>query len=83
MRLEMKPFGIDVVLINPGVIETNLGQNCAGRQHLDRGGHFAPFQEAMRTKTIFAPKRGATPAKVFAEKVTGSTERKYDREVDS
>ncbi|GAQ87233.1 NAD(P)-binding Rossmann-fold superfamily protein [Klebsormidium nitens] len=72
MRLEMKPFGVDVVLINPGVVETNLGQNNASRQHLNRNGHFAPFEEAIRTKAVFAHKRGATPANVFAEKAAAT-----------
>jgi len=34
MRVELKPFGIDVVVIVPGVIETNFGKNTTALRGL-------------------------------------------------
>jgi NAD(P)-dependent dehydrogenase (short-subunit alcohol dehydrogenase family) len=69
MRLEMKPFGIDVVLIQPGAIKSNLGKNNAGHTHFDEEGPYKPFAEAIRARVALSQSPGATPTEVFASKV--------------
>jgi hypothetical protein len=69
MRLEMKPFGIDVVLIQPGAIKSNLGKINAGHTHFNEEGPYKPFAEAIRPRVALSQSPGATPTEVFGSKV--------------
>ena len=44
LRMEMKPFGIDVVKIEPGAIKTNWGIIAA--QHLEESSKGTPYEES-------------------------------------
>jgi NAD(P)-dependent dehydrogenase (short-subunit alcohol dehydrogenase family) len=47
LRYEVRPFGIDVVLIEPGFVKTPLGQTAAGRRSEDDGGPYAGYNAAV------------------------------------
>lgn len=68
MRMELAPFGIDVVMIQPGGIRSNFGN--AGQEHVR-----LPAQSIYQPIAKFIEKRaqmsqnGATPAAEFARNV--------------
>jgi NAD(P)-dependent dehydrogenase (short-subunit alcohol dehydrogenase family) len=64
LRMELYPFGIDVVLIEPGYIITGIQKTAAelSKPYLEKGGPYAPlyakfFTSAndMRTKSKYTP----------------------------
>ncbi len=74
LRLELDPFGIDVVIIEPGLIETGFGDVVAeGIQNRSGGGAYAPMTEAVvrSTRGAYGQGRG-TPATRVATVVSGA-----------
>jgi NAD(P)-dependent dehydrogenase (short-subunit alcohol dehydrogenase family) len=64
LRMELYPFGIDVVLIEPGYIITGIQKTAAelSRPYLEKGGPYAPLYAKfftsvndMRTKSRYTP----------------------------
>jgi NAD(P)-dependent dehydrogenase (short-subunit alcohol dehydrogenase family) len=64
LRMELYPFGIDVVLIEPGYIITGLQKTAAelSKPYLEKGGPYAPLYAKfftsvndMRTKSRYTP----------------------------
>ena len=64
LRMELYPFGIDVVLIEPGYIVTGLQKAAAelSKPYLEKGGPYAPLYAKfftsvndMRTKSRYTP----------------------------
>ena len=47
LRHEVRPFGIDVVLLEPGFVKTPLGQTAAGRRAEDEAGPYAGYNAAV------------------------------------
>ena len=47
LRHEVRPFGIDVVLIEPGFVKTPLGETAAHRRTDDDGGPYASYNAAV------------------------------------
>ena len=47
LRHEVRPFGIDVVLIEPGFVKTPLGESAADRRTEDDGGPYASYNAAV------------------------------------
>ena len=47
LRHEVRPFGIDVVLIEPGFVKTPLGETAAHRRTDDDGGPYATYNAAV------------------------------------
>ena len=47
LRHEVRPFGIDVVLIEPGFVKTPLGETAAHRRTEDDGGPYASYNAAV------------------------------------
>src|SRR3954470_12860984 len=47
LRHEVRPFGIDVVLLEPGFVKTPLGQTAVGRRNEDGEGPYAGYNEAV------------------------------------
>lgn len=60
LRLELKPFGIHVVVIQPGAIETEFGDVMTGPM-LERSGNgpYAPMAQAMARATRASYRPGA------------------------
>jgi NAD(P)-dependent dehydrogenase (short-subunit alcohol dehydrogenase family) len=64
LRMELYPFGIDVVLIEPGYIITGIQETAAelSKPYLEKGGPYAPLYAKfftsvndMRTKSKYTP----------------------------
>src|SRR3954447_22830161 len=47
LRHEVRPFGIDVVLLEPGFVKTPLGQTAVGRRSEEGEGPYAGYNEAV------------------------------------
>ena len=73
LRIETKEFGIDVVIIEPGAIATELG-DLMMKPMLERSGegpysHIAHAVEKM-TKDLYAKKNAASPPSVISKVVS-------------
>jgi len=60
MRFELRGFGVDVVLIEPGLIRTSFGEAAVGSLHeaVDDDGPYAKFNSAVATATTGAYEKG-------------------------
>ncbi|KAJ2304313.1 hypothetical protein IWW54_005447 [Coemansia sp. RSA 2705] len=67
MRTELAPFNIDVVVLAPGGIRSNLATH---RQvELDEASPFMPAIQAIRDRAVFSQTGSATPTDQFAKVV--------------
>lgn len=63
LRFEVKGFGVDVVLIEPGLIRTRFGRTAADTIEGDEGdGPYAAFEAAVRRATVEAYESGPLSA---------------------
>jgi short-subunit dehydrogenase len=71
LRLELAPFGIQVVTVQPGAIQSNFGQAAeqALAQVLSPESWYAPLEAKLRARATLSQVQ-ATPAEVFAEQLT-------------
>lgn len=72
LRLETEPFGIDVVIIEPGMIATEFGDVLTGPM-LERSGKgpYAPMAHAVaQAVRSSAQNNGSSPASVVVEAIT-------------
>jgi NAD(P)-dependent dehydrogenase (short-subunit alcohol dehydrogenase family) len=70
LRLELKPFNIDVILLVPGAVVTGIvpkGTEIV-RSYLSSLRIFNPYQEHLLKRTMLAHDPRSTPAPVFAKK---------------
>ncbi|EFJ52291.1 hypothetical protein VOLCADRAFT_55911 [Volvox carteri f. nagariensis] len=68
LRLEMRPFGVRVVLLAPGAVKSNIGTNNLKRF----GGQFtlyAPFVDVIRERTVMSQGTESMPTDTFARRV--------------
>ncbi|MCB0675998.1 MAG: oxidoreductase [Saprospiraceae bacterium] len=75
LRLELKPFGIDVVIVEPGLIATEFGEVLVDPM-LERSGE-GPYQGltkllAQATKVTYEKKNAASPPSVIADTISGA-----------
>src|SRR3954453_2039624 len=83
LRFEVKGFGIDVVIIQPGLIVTEFGETAAAGTPSEQSGPYGHFNAAVAKTTAEAytgpmAKLGAGPeavAKVVAKAITSSRPR--------
>ena len=54
MRFEVKGFGVQVVVIEPGLIKTNFAETAVGSMGADEEGPYAGFNEAVAAATAGA-----------------------------
>ncbi|KAG2431306.1 hypothetical protein HYH02_013437 [Chlamydomonas schloesseri] len=71
LRLEMKPFGVKVVLLAPGAVRSNIGENNLKRFD-DRFNLYAPFADAIRQRTTLSQQENSMPTEVFARRVVAT-----------
>lgn len=65
LRLEVAPFGIDVVIIEPGLIETEFGDVLTGPM-LERSGHSAYADLARRVAGAISGRSSVSPPSAVA-----------------
>jgi NAD(P)-dependent dehydrogenase (short-subunit alcohol dehydrogenase family) len=70
LRMELAPFGIQVVTVQPGAIQSNFGQ--AAEQGLvgvlSSESWYAPLESKIRARAVLSQAK-ATPTEVFAERL--------------
>jgi NAD(P)-dependent dehydrogenase (short-subunit alcohol dehydrogenase family) len=70
LRMEAKPFGVDVVVVQPGGVQSNIADS--GSRDLERfrssDSRYHPAYEGIR-KRAYASQKGATPTADFARDV--------------
>lgn len=76
LRLELSPFGITVITVQPGAIQSNFGQ--ASQQHLDQvitpNSWYAPFEQAIQARATLS-QVNATPAETFAAQLVAKIQK--------
>jgi short-subunit dehydrogenase len=67
-RMELAPFGIDVITVQPGAIESKFGDNSLNNvlQRITPKSLYAPLKEAIQARAT-ASQDNPTPATEFAE----------------
>ena len=67
-RMELKPFGIDVIIVQPGAIESKFGDNSLANvlQRITPESLYAPLKEAIKARAT-ASQDNPTPAAEFAK----------------
>eukprot|EP00198_Chlamydomonas_reinhardtii_P013499 XP_001702836.1 predicted protein [Chlamydomonas reinhardtii] len=72
MRLELKPFGVKVVLLAPGAVRSNIGENNLKRFEDHFSSMYAPFAEAIRRRATLSQQGNSMPTEVFARQVVAT-----------
>ena len=67
MRMELAPFGIDVIVVQPGAIQSSFGDNSlSGVEHLlDASSRYKPLEKQIRERAV-ASQQNPTTAGEFA-----------------
>ena len=69
-RMELAPFGIDVITVQPGAIESKFGDNSLNNvlQRITPKSLYAPLKDAIQARAT-ASQDNPTPAAEFAERL--------------
>jgi NAD(P)-dependent dehydrogenase (short-subunit alcohol dehydrogenase family) len=68
LRMELSPFGIDVVTIQPGGVRSRFGDNTDAAVRLPDDSMYQPVADGIRARAR-ASQKDATPADAFARQV--------------
>lgn len=68
MRLELAPFGIKVITIQPGAVRSKLGETATTHVALPEGSIFSPLAKTIHGRAT-ASQNDAMPTDEFAQKV--------------
>jgi NAD(P)-dependent dehydrogenase (short-subunit alcohol dehydrogenase family) len=74
LRLEMRPFGVDVMLLVPGAVKTGLASKGLElvRNNLSSLQIFKPYHEYLLQRAMLSHHPNATPAPLFAKKAVAA-----------
>lgn len=64
LRMELAPFGIDVVSIQPGGVKSSFGDHAEAAIRLPQGSPYRPVEQGIHARAQ-AGQQGATPAEQF------------------
>lgn len=68
LRLELKPFGIDVINIVPGGIQSNIANSgISSFNNLPELKLYKPFEEAIRERALLSQNIKPIPTETFAK----------------
>lgn len=68
LRIELAPFGIDVVTVQPGAIKSDFGKAAADSIHLAEKSVYKPIDAFVRARA-YASQQDPTPAEEFSKKL--------------
>lgn len=72
MRMELAPFGIHVITVQPGAIASSFGQNAgSGLDWLSPASRYAPVRAGIEARAQ-ASQDGPTPAAEFAQRMVAA-----------
>ena len=71
LRLELAPFGISVLTVQPGAIASEFGNNASAAITLAEDSWFKPWEKAVQARATASQKASSTSARDFAEELMG------------
>ena len=77
LRMELAPFGIEVMEVQPGAIESSFGANATqqAEQLIDEASPWWPIRDGIRVRAM-ASQDNPTPATEFAQKLVREVQKK-------
>lgn len=71
LRLELAPFGISVLTVQPGAIASEFGNNASAAITMAEDSWFKPWEKAVQARAKASQKSNSTSAAVFAKELMG------------
>lgn len=68
LRMELAPFGMHVMTIQPGAIMSRMGENGAAQVVIPADSLYKPIEQAVHGRAVLS-QQGASPAQAFAEQL--------------
>lgn len=81
LRMELKPFNIKVITVQPGAIHSNFGNSAAGNLAFDENrSSYVPIADFINRRALIS-QEGATPAEDFARKLVNQLLKKKPKSI--
>ena len=71
LRMELTPFGIGVLTVQPGAIASDFGNNASAAITLAEASWFKPWEKAVQARAKASQKASSTSSADFAEELMG------------
>ncbi|PAU88385.1 short-chain dehydrogenase [Pseudomonas sp. WN033] len=71
LRLELHPFGIKVLTVQPGAIASDFGNNATAAITMDESSWFKPWEKAVQARAKASQKSTSTSALDFSRELMG------------